>query len=813
MTQLKNVEDVYPLSPMQALMLTHALAARARDDGRDTSFSQIVYDIQGALNAEAFAGAWRQLTRRHTALRTAVLHEGLKQPVQVVRKEAPLEFVMEDWRGHGDVQSRLDAWLAADRARGIDLSIAPLMRFALFQIADQAYRFVWSSHHIVVDRWCIGLLLGEARALYVGAQLPPARPFRDYIGWLQKRDAAADEAFWRERLAGAPAVSLAAEGAGRACGRASIRRALDAQSTAALRAWIEPARLTLNTVCAAVFGLSQAGAANDVTIGMTLSGRPTELPGVEGIAGCFINNAPFRVRLGPWSDRPVGDWLRDIQSQLLDVQEHGHVSPLKLEEWRDEGGRGPLYEALYVYQAEVRARADADGIDLRPVSGELNAALPIVIAAGLEADTLVLTLSHDRARLGDAEAVELIDLVLRALHLLAVQPRQTLGALRAQLPVKAPAADADPAVRADGLLDHVEASFHPANAVEAQLLHIWRRMLGQPDLGVEDSAFHAGATSLQSMRIMAQVEGRFGKSLPITALYQAPSPREFARLLAGDSPMPTWRRLVPIQPAGSRTPIFMVHHGAGSTFGFNAIARYLHADRPMYGLQESGWQKDEPFPQSLEQMAGEYVAEIRTVQPHGPYLLGGFCFGGLVAYEMAQQLCAAGEPVALLVLMDAYAPVPLPAPKSTGERVRSHAERLAGMNPTQRAAYLLKRASRRVYWAGTNARTRARNLAWSAINETFPRMGLTVDSRVRGHAFLKWNALLQDKYAPRRYDGRALLIRSARFDLPDDYGWNEFVTCGVDVHQMSTEDHLEMLTKEHAIEVARVIEAAVGAGR
>ncbi len=811
MTQLKNVQDVYPLSPMQALMLTHALASRARENERDASFSQIVYDLRGALNIEAFAESWRELMRRHTALRTAVLHEGLKQPVQVVRKEAVLEFVVEDWRGDSDAQARLDAWLAADRARGIDLTAAPLMRFALFQIADQAYRFVWSSHHIVVDRWCIGLLLGEARALYAGAQLLPARPFRDYIGWMQKRNVAADEAFWRGRLEGAPDACVpvatpAAAGDGRARGHASIRRVLAAETTAALRTWIEPARLTLNTVCAAAFALARAGGADDVTIGMTLSGRPAELAGVEGIAGCFINNVPFRVRPGAWADRLIGDWLRDIQSQLLDVQEHGHVSPLKLEEWRGEGARGPLYEALYVYQAEVRARADADGLDIRPVSGELNAAVPMVLAAGLEADMLVLTLSHDRARLGDAEAAVVIDLVLRALQALAVQPRQTLAALRAQLPLAKPAAPA--VARADGLLDHVEASFHPANPIEAQLLHIWRRTLGQPELGVEENAFHAGATSLQSMRIMAQVEGRFGKSLPVTALYQAPSPREFARLLAGESPVPEWRRLVPIQPTGTRTPIFMVHHGAGSTYGFNGIARHLHAERPLYGLQESGWQKDETFPQSLEQMAGDYVAEIRTVQPRGPYVLGGFCFGGLVAFEMAQQLRAAGEAVALLVLLDAYAPVPLPSPSGV-ERARSHAQRLAGMNSTQRATYLLQRAGRRVYWAGANARTRARNLAWLAINETFPRMGLTVDSRVRGHAFLKWNALLQDKYPPRPYDGRALLIRSARFDLPDDYGWNKFVTCGVDVHQMRTEDHLEMLTKEHAIEVARVIETAL----
>ena len=811
MTQLKNVEDVYPLSPMQALMLTHALAARARGNQRDASFSQIVYDIHGALNVEAFAEAWRAQLRRHTALRTAVLHEGLKQPVQVVRREAALEFIVDDWRGHTDAPARLDAWLAADRARGFDLTAAPLMRFALFQCADQAYRFVWSSHHIVVDRWCIGLLLGEARALYAGAQRPPARPFRDYIGWLQKRNPAVDEAFWRNRLNGAPDLALATPGDGRASGYASLRRTLDVETTAALRAWIEPARLTLNTVCAAAFILARAGGADDVTIGMTLSGRPAELPGVEGIAGCFINNVPFRARPGAWADRLIGDWLRDIQSQLLDVQEHGHVSPLKLEEWRGEGARGPLYEALYVYQAEVRTRADADGLDLRPVSGELNAALPIVLAAGQEADTLVLTLSHDRARLGDAGAAALIDLVVHALQLLAVWPRQTLGALRAQLPVNAPAAPA--AARPDGLLDHVEAGFHPANPIEAQLLHIWRRTLGQPELGVEESAFHAGATSLQSMRIMAQVESRFGKSLPVTALYQAPSPREFARLLADGSSTPEWRRLVPIQPAGTRTPIFMVHHGAGSTYGFNGIARHLHAERPLYGLQESGWQDDEPFPHSLEQMAGDYVAEVRTVQPHGPYVLGGFCFGGLVAYEMAQQLRAAGEPVALLVLMDAYAPVPLPAPKSASERARSHAQRLAGMRPTQRAAYLLQRAGRRVYWAGANARMRARNLAWSAINETFPRMGLTVDSRVRGHAFLKWNALLQDKYSPRSYDGRALLIRSARIDLPDDYGWNGFVTRGVEVHQMRTDDHLEMLTKEHAVEVARVIEAAVNDAR
>jgi hypothetical protein len=204
-------QDLYPLSPMQQGMLFHSLYAP--DSG--VYVEQFGCTLQGALGSEplnisAFERAWRHLMERHTILRTAFLGQGLKEPVQVVYQQAPLVLQQEDWRSLDahQRQERLQAFMAEDRQRGFDLAEPPLMRLALLRVAENAYEFVWTYHHMLLDGWSMPLLLTEFMTCYEAyshhrpVPLPPARPFRDYIVWLRKQDLAKAEAFWRQRLQG-----------------------------------------------------------------------------------------------------------------------------------------------------------------------------------------------------------------------------------------------------------------------------------------------------------------------------------------------------------------------------------------------------------------------------------------------------------------------------------------------------------------------------------------------------------------------------------------------------------------------------------
>ncbi len=195
----------------------------------------------------------------------------------------------------------------------------------------------------------------------------------------------------------------------------------------------------------------------------------------------------------------------------------------------------------------------------------------------------------------------------------------------------------------------------PQNNTETTLAEIWQELLGIKALGIHDNFFELGGTSLLGVGVFAQIEKRLGKKLPMNLLLQAPTIGQLATYLNQGDDTVKWSPLVLIQPSGTRPPLFCVHPGVGTVLGFHELAQHLGADQPFYGIQARGLDgKEKPFSR-IEPMAAYYIRELRTVQPHGPYFLSGRCFGGLVAYEMAQQLHAMGERVALLAIIDTVA--------------------------------------------------------------------------------------------------------------------------------------------------------------
>lgn len=152
--------------------------------------------------------------------------------------------------------------------------------------------------------------------------------------------------------------------------------------------------------------------------------------------------------------------------------------------------------------------------------------------------------------------------------------------------------------------------------------------------------------------MFAEIEKVFDARLPLATLYKAPAIEDIARILNREIASPGWSPLVPIQPTGSRPPFFCFHGAGGNVLIYRKLAQYLGSEQPFYGLQARGLDGQSPPLKTIEEMAALYVKEIQRVQPRGPYLLGGYCLGGTIAYEAAQQLCAAGEEVALLALFD-----------------------------------------------------------------------------------------------------------------------------------------------------------------
>lgn len=363
-----QIQDIYPLSPIQQGMLFHSL----QEPGSGVYVVQLDCRLHGVLDIEAFKQAWHRVIARHPILRTDFEWESADEPVQIVYRDVELPFEQRDWRGISakEQEARLDRVLRADRRRGFNLEQAPLMRLLLIHTDERAYRFIWSVHHTLFDGWSLPIILKEVFTFYGGLcrghvpALSPARPYREYIAWLQQQDQAAAEQFWRKNLRGVTAPTRLAfrrSAVDPAAGEYPVQHLrLSDEETAALRTFGRHHKLTLNTLVQGAWALllSRYSGEDDVVFGTTLSGRPADLPGVESIVGVFINTLPLRTRLD--ERRRVVDWLEQLQREQAEVREYQYSSLMHVQEWSDVPAGESLFDSILVFENYPINRRDEE---------------------------------------------------------------------------------------------------------------------------------------------------------------------------------------------------------------------------------------------------------------------------------------------------------------------------------------------------------------------------------------------------------------------------------------------------------------------
>ncbi|HEY7511838.1 MAG TPA: amino acid adenylation domain-containing protein, partial [Vicinamibacteria bacterium] len=354
----RRVDDVYPLSPMQEGMLLHSLVSPERAP----YLEQGVYALDGRLDAAALRRAWERVIERHAVLRTSFRWMGLPRPLQVVERGATAAWDDDDWspRSPQEQERAFAELLEADRRRGFALERAPLLRFSLVRLGERSHRLLWTFHHALLDGWCVPLLWKEVLALYRSftrggeAALEDPRPYREFVAWLGRRDAAAAERYWRAELAGfAAPTPLGVDRPARADAAAAAGErpfTLSGEATAALRAFGRRHGLTLSTLVQGAWALvlSRYSGERDVVFGVTVSGRPPALPGVERMIGLFINTLPLRARLDP--SEPLVAWLRALQDRQLEQREHETSALADVQRWSAVPAGRPLFESLVVFE-------------------------------------------------------------------------------------------------------------------------------------------------------------------------------------------------------------------------------------------------------------------------------------------------------------------------------------------------------------------------------------------------------------------------------------------------------------------------------
>jgi len=331
----------------------------------------------------------------------------------------------------------------------------------------------------------------------------------------------------------------------------------------------------------------------------------------------------------------------------------------------------------------------------------------------------------------------------------------------------------------------------PRTPVERKLARFWSGLFGKQTVSREDDFFTLGGNSLMIMRVTAWIRREFGVAIPLASIYGHATLQSVAALIeaTGEEMRPP-TPLIPLRPTGDRRPLFLVHPVGGSALCYRALVASLPADRPVYGLERLEWTTGgRPEPLSIESMAAAYLEAIRETQPEGPYLLGGWSLGGVIAYEMSRQLEAAGETIAALILLDSFAPT-----EARRQRTSAQVAQSAGDDEIPRWA--MDAALREVLVNGGEG---------SEQDET---------TRVFA-AMIRVNMEASAVYAPseRHAPGRMLLIRATQrpetAPLHEEdrncNGWDRFAET-VDVVPIETH-HYGLVSPDWAATVATTLEA------
>ncbi|KWV68491.1 non-ribosomal peptide synthetase [Pseudomonas paracarnis] len=408
------IEDVYPLTPMQEGLLLHTLL----EPGTGLYYMQDRYRINSALDPERFAQAWQAVIARHEALRASFCWNVGEDMLQVIHKpgSTPIEYL--DWSAdpQDEQEPRLQALLKAEREAGFDLLNQAPFHLRLIRVAEARYWFMMSNHHILIDAWCRSLLMNDFFDIYTAlgegrdAQLAAPPRYRDYIAWLQRQDLNEARQWWQQNLQGferatpipsdRPFLREHAGGSGGMVVGDCYTR-LDARDGAQLRELAQAHQLTVNTFAQAAWALvlRRLSGDRDVLFGVTVAGRPVDMPEMQRTVGLFINSIALRVKLPEDGQRcSVRQWLSALLDSNMQLREYEYLPLVTIQEHSELPKGQPLFDSLFVFEnapVEVSVLDRAQSLNATSDSGRTHTNFPLT-AVCYPGDDLGLHLSYDQ---------------------------------------------------------------------------------------------------------------------------------------------------------------------------------------------------------------------------------------------------------------------------------------------------------------------------------------------------------------------------------------------------------------------------------
>lgn len=824
---LLPVDEVYAMPATQGQIRFWSLDQM--HPGNPALNMPLMWQCRGELNVDLLAMAFTLAVHRHEMLRTtfAMVDGSLSQ---IIGKPYTVTLPIIDLQHIPNAAASPEAGVLIRKhaAYRMDLRNGPLLVLELLKFSPQHHLLLVTMHHIICDGISLGILLRDIAVFYealVERREPhlPELPiqFADFAVWQEewRKSEAAKESldFWRETLGqDFSRISLPHDSSPE--GIRNIRTdsesgdietvLISPELTAAAHKLCNSQNVTLNILLFSIFCalLYRATGEHDLVIGSPCANRNED---TEELIGLFMNIQVLRVQIG--QSETFRDLLTKVQDWTLGAYENQELPFEELIYDSHFSHHNTSFEIpiFFLYQKSFMLTQHVAGVEIVPLRsmspGAVFEWMFAIVDRPEEGPRLQLEYNPTYFR---PETIQRYLKSFVALLESAVQdPRMLLDEMAPEDDLLRDARSENPDISrksrqapdpkelnasTEAIVESGDRPYTTNDPIEAQLLELWKLMLGIDDIAGDTNVFSLGVSSLSILRLVTRMNSLYSMGFGLASLISAPTIRGVAELVRKRYAPNTATSLVPIQPVGTKSPLYIVHGAGGNVVNFYGLTTRIGTDQPVYGVQAQALEANQPAFHRIEEMAAHYLEEIRRAQPKGPYHLLGYSFGGIVVLEMAHQLRVAGETIGMLGMLDtrakeyipvaqgeAHAPAPINVPKHGRLTEYFRRNRGHGNSKAWLEFFVKDLKERRVRYTTVLAAKMLSKIP-ASLKDTH-----------------EINSYAARKYNVKPFAGKLTLFRASVQEdrsIPADNGWGPIFSEGIEVHE-TPGDHWQVLSE------------------
>lgn len=651
--------DIYPLSQLQ-----NAFLFNSKSGLDDMGVLQLKFTLKGKIEKDNFEQAWQKTMERHDAMRTYIQEDTFSRPNQKIDNTAKLAWEYLDWSNETEEQqkSSLEDLIKADKAKGLNLNVAPISRMTLIQMSTDQNLLLWTCHHIFLDGWSCGVILKDALQYYHGIQqeekieLPNIPNFLNYLKWNDEQDKNTASLFWKKTLSEFKNPQIFQNSAHGNVSFADQYLNLSTEESDVLNLYCQRNNISISTLFQGAWALliGRFFDMADVVFGVTVSGRFVDFPQIENTSGLFMNVIPSRFKF-EMTDK-VAKWLTSLQEKQGEIRKFEHFSSQDIKSAIDWPIQKELFDSLFVFGNFLKDGLKEGDISVEHFEGGFSTGYPLTIRVN-PLNSIEIDFRFDQSKI----SIDQIESVKKSFYELLINlgrldASTSIEDLLLSLKTDSPIFKSD---SRDPNSKRQKSLILPKTKTEQTLLNVWNELFHRSDISVDDNFFELGGKSLMAIQLFGEIEHKFDKVLPPSHLFQYPTIELLSKVIDGDYiNLKKDNTLIALKESGNKSPLFCIHGGGAHVFFYKPLAEYLSDDMPVYSFQPPGLEDEAAFPESIGEMASQYLQTIKSVQSKGPYQILGTCFSNAVVLEMAHQLKNQGEKIDQLFIIDS-APVHL----------------------------------------------------------------------------------------------------------------------------------------------------------